>query len=219
MRSLGCGRMAWALAAAIAALATAWPRTAPAADDPNMEYLVKLAFADHCKQVLPWMTGQVDSALAAWKARLPAQQLASLQSYADSKPGKSTARSVGIAIGAASNGNKLIVSHECARNINEWGLPAYPQVARSQIDPEQNRALVASIAPLVLARLDCLVLDGVDTAADSVAAAGSQAKPTQPVPMERWVFSACGRTHSVSIWPRQGKYNLSAKDTFDLSGM
>lgn len=219
MRTSDRGRGVLFLMGAALSLAATWPRATPAADDPSTDYLVQIAFADHCKQVLPPLSGQVDNALAAWKARVPPRRLASLQAYADSKAGRNAARGVAIAIDVAGNNDKLIASHECVRKIIGWGLPMYPPVAHSRIEEDQARFLVASIAPLALARLDCLVLDSVEAAATAPNADAAKPESAQAVPMERWTFSACGRTHAVSVWRREGKYNLSAKDRFDLSGM
>lgn len=219
MRTSDRGRGVLFLMGAALSLAATWPRATPAADDPNTDYLVQIAFADHCKQVLPPLSGQVDNALTAWKERMPPRRLASLQAYADSKTGRDAARAAAIAIDVAGNNDKLIASYECVSKIIEWGSPAYPPVARSRIDDEQGRSLVASIAPLALARLDCLVLDSVEAATTAPGADAARPESAQAVPMERWTFSACGRTHAVSVWRREGTYNLSAKDRFDLSGM
>lgn len=194
----------------------AWPPRALAADDPNMDYLVHVALADHCKRVLPPLSKQIDGAFAAWRSRMPADRLAAVQAYAASKAGQRSAQGVGIAIGVAPGDNKLIASHQCTKHINDWGHAAYPQVSGSQIDAAAAQSLVASIAPLALARLDCQVLDGVAAQAIAVPMAVDAGKP---VPTEQWTYSGCGRTHSVSIDRREGRYGLAAQDRFDLSGM
>ncbi|KRD75526.1 hypothetical protein [Lysobacter sp. Root983] len=196
-------------------LAAFWPQGARAADDPNMDYLYQLAFADNCKQVAPALSKQVDSALAAWQAGIPQDRLAPLRDYARSKQGQRQMKFVGIAITSANGGNKLIASYQCVDKINDWGQPTYPQVSGSQLDSEAGKAIVSSIAPLALARLDCLVLDGVE--ADAIPAP-AQSKEGQAVPTEKWRFSACGRTHVVGIDQRGGRYGLAAKDRIELSG-
>lgn len=210
------GNSGWLAVCAALTLAAFWPQGARAADDPNMGYLVQQAFADNCKQTLPALSKLIDSSLAASQSRLPQERLAAAREYARSAAGKRAAQAVGIAITAASNDNKLIASYECSKKINEWGQPAYPQVSGSQIGPDASRSLVSSIAPLALARLDCQVLDSVAAKEIAMPMAVDAGKS---VPAEQWTFSGCGRTHSVSIDRREGRYGLAAQDRFDLAGM
>ncbi|UHQ24244.1 hypothetical protein LVB77_05985 [Lysobacter sp. 5GHs7-4] len=194
----------------------AWPLTASADDDPNTDYLFRLGFAEDCKRLLPALSKQLDSAVAAWQSRMPAAQLAALRAYADSKPGKRMADGIGAAIASTSGEDKLLASYECPTRINDWGRPVYPAPSKSQIDAQNSQRVVATTAPLVLGRLDCSVLDGIEA---EPKAAPATANAEEPMPAETWRFSACGRSHEVGIDRRGDRYGLAAKDRFELAGL
>jgi hypothetical protein len=213
MRSKDRERMRAALAVATLATASVWPAIAAAQDDANREYLFHSQFAEHCKRAMPPLSKQIDSAFSAWQSRIPAQRLAAIRDYAGSKAGKRMAESYAIGISVASGDNKLVASYQCVERINEWGRIDYPSVTNSQIDAAAAKPLLASIAPLALARLDCAALEGV-SAAPATAASADQAS----VPVETWTFSGCGRSHAVGIDRRSDRLGLAGKDRIALSG-
>lgn len=214
MRSDGRRRIS-ALPMAILAASAAWSAVASAQDDPNRDYLFHGQFAEHCKRVLPPLSRQVDSAFSAWQSRIPAERLAALRDYAGSREGKRAAKFVGVGISVASSDNKLLASLQCVERINDWGRIDYPAVTDSQVDAASAKPLVASIAPLALARLDCPALQAVSAAAAPAAAASDAG---QAVAVETWTFSGCGRSHAVGIERRSDRLGLAVKDRIELSG-
>lgn len=216
MRSDGFRRAGVVLAAILASAPVAGV-IAAAPDDANREYLFHGQFAEHCKRVLPALSRQVDSAYAAWQSRIPAERLTALQAYAGSRDGKRTAKFVGVGISVASGDNKLVASYQCAERINDWGRIDYPAVTDSQIDAASAKPLLAMIAPLALARLDCPALDAVSATAAAAAAAANADEAS--VAVETWTFSGCGRSHAVGIDRRSGQLGLAGKDRIELSGL
>lgn len=214
MRSRDREPMRVALAIATLVAASVWPAIAAAQDDANREYLFHRQFAEHCKRAMPPLSKQVDSAFSAWQSRIPAPRLAAFQDYASSRAGKRIAQYVGVGIAVSSGDNQLLVSYQCVDRINDWGRIEYPAATGSQVDAASARPLLASIAPLVLARLDCPALDAVSAAPATAPANAEEAYD----PVETWTFSGCGRSHAVGIERRSGRLGLAGKDRIDLSG-
>jgi len=190
---IACMALAVAPAAATAAAtATAMP------GDRGQDFVQTQAIAARCQKSLPGLELQLQEGRKHWLSTLDAAQLQAAEAYASSKEGRTLGKSVERDASRAFGRNTLSAAATCVGLLAEHG-PAHPLPSGTAMPADRVQHYMLHFAPMVLARLQCARLDGIDVAA-------------QPDGSETWQYRACGQTESVRMAPLGQSWSMSDAD-------